>query len=225
MKNNLAFLHPKNKGLFFLSLGGIGEIGANCYLYGCDGKWIMIDLGLSFADEKFPGIDLLVPKIDFINDIEKNLEGIIISHGHEDHSGAVAYLANKIKCPVYATSFTKLLIENRLKEFGTLDNIDLKEIDTKNILKLKNFVVKFISTTHSIPQPNALFISTGRASYIPGDLNQDDAINVLDVVTLVNIILNVIDPTPVQEMAADINEDGDLNVLDVVMIVNLVLGG
>ena len=77
----------------------------------------------------------------------------------------------------------------------------------------------------SLSDGDALFISTGRASYIPGDLNQDDAINVLDVVTLVNIILNVIEPTPVQEMAADINEDGDLNVLDVVMIVNLVLGG
>ena len=66
MQKNLPTLDPTDKGLFFLSLGGIGEIGANCYLYGCDGKWIMIDLGLSFADEQFPGIDLLVPKIDFV---------------------------------------------------------------------------------------------------------------------------------------------------------------
>ena len=110
---NVSKLNNLNDGLHFLSLGGIGEIGANCYLYGCDGKWIMIDLGLSFADEKFPGIDLLVPKIDNIESLENNLEAIIISHGHEDHAGAVAFFANKIKCPVYATKFPKLIIENR----------------------------------------------------------------------------------------------------------------
>ena len=129
MQKNLPTLDPTDKGLFFLSLGGIGEIGANCYLYGCDGKWIMIDLGLSFADEQFPGIDLLVPKIDFVDDLDKNLEAVIISHGHEDHAGALAFFANKIKCPVYVTTFAKLLIENRLKEFGFLDQINLKEIN------------------------------------------------------------------------------------------------
>ena len=86
-KNNNLQIYKK--GLYFLSLGGIGEIGANCYLYCCDDKWIMIDLGLSFADEQFPGVDLLVPKINFIEDIKDNLEAIIISHGHEDHAGAV----------------------------------------------------------------------------------------------------------------------------------------
>ena len=97
---NMNFTIPK-KGLYFMSLGGIGEIGANCYLYSCDGKWIMIDLGLTFADEKYPGIELLVPKIDFIDHIKDNLIAIIISHGHEDHAGAVAYLADKINCPVF----------------------------------------------------------------------------------------------------------------------------
>ena len=71
MQKNLPTLDPTDKGLFFLSLGGIGEIGANCYLYCCDGRWIMIDLGLSFADEKFPGIDLLVPQIDFLEQIKE----------------------------------------------------------------------------------------------------------------------------------------------------------
>ena len=160
MQKNLPTLDPTDKGLFFLSLGGIGEIGANCYLYGCDGKWIMIDLGLSFADEQYPGIDLLVPKIDFVDDLDKNLEAVIISHGHEDHAGALAFLANKIKCPVYATSFAKLLIENRLKEFGFLDQINLIEINTNSKIKLKNFNLEFISTTHSIPQPSAIVIST-----------------------------------------------------------------
>ncbi len=147
-------------GLFFLSLGGIGEIGANCYLYCCDGKWIMVDLGLSFADEQFPGVDLLVPKINFIEDIKDNLEAIIISHGHEDHAGAVAYLADHIKCPVYASSFAKLLIQNRLKEFGKLDTIDLIEFDSSENISLNNFNLKFIDTTHSIPQPQAIVIET-----------------------------------------------------------------
>ena len=160
MQKNLPTLDPTDKGLFFLSLGGIGEIGANCYLYGCDGKWIMIDLGLSFADEQFPGIELLVPKIDFVDDLDKNLEAVIISHGHEDHAGALAFLANKIKCPVYVTTFAKLLIENRLKEFGFLDQINLIEINTNSKIKLKNFNLEFISTTHSIPQPSAIVIST-----------------------------------------------------------------
>jgi len=147
-------------GLFFLSLGGIGEIGGNCYLYCCDGKWIMVDLGISFADEQFPGVDLLVPKIKFIKEIKDNLLGIIISHGHEDHAGAVAYLADHINCPVYASSFTKLLIENRLKEFGKLDSIDLIEFDSKKNISLDNFNLRFIDTTHSIPQPQAIVIET-----------------------------------------------------------------
>ncbi len=159
MSNKLK-LNDFNEGLHFLSLGGIGEIGANCYLYGCDGKWIMIDLGLSFADEKFPGVDLLVPKIDHIESIEDNLEAIIISHGHEDHAGAVAFLANKIKCPVYATKFAKLLIENRLKEFNKFEELSLREINFKEKIKLVNFTLDFIPTTHSIPEPSAIVIST-----------------------------------------------------------------
>ena len=160
MKKTNTNLKIYEKGLFFLSLGGIGEIGANCYLYCCDGKWIMIDLGLSFADEQFPGVDLLVPKIKFIEEIKDNLEAVIISHGHEDHAGAVAYLADHIKCPVYATSFAKLLIENRLKEFGKLDTIDLIEFDSSQNLLLDNFTLRFIDTTHSIPQSQAIVIET-----------------------------------------------------------------
>ena len=158
-KNINSFESPK-KGIYFMSLGGIGEIGANCYLYCCDDKWIMIDLGLTFADEKFPGIDLLLPKIDFIENIKDKIEAIIISHGHEDHAGAVAFFANKINCPVYATGFAKSLIENRLKEFGSLDKIKLIKIDTQNKIKLNNFELEFISTAHSIPEPNAILIKT-----------------------------------------------------------------
>ena len=160
MSNNKDLIKNTNKGLHFLSLGGIGEIGGNCYLYGCDGKWIMIDLGLSFADEKYPGIDLLVPKIDFAVSLGDNLEAIIISHGHEDHAGAISFFADKIQCPVYASRFPKLLIENRLKEFGKLEKLKLLEIDFNRNISLKNFILEFIPTTHSIPEPSAILIST-----------------------------------------------------------------
>ena len=154
-----SFQLPK-QGAYFLSLGGIGEIGANCYLYCCDGKWIMIDLGLTFADEKHPGIDLLVPKLDFINKISKDLEAIIISHGHEDHAGGLAFYADLINCPVYATKFAQLLIENRLKEFGKLEQIKIHNIDPNQKIDLKNFSLEFISTNHSIPQPYSIVINT-----------------------------------------------------------------
>ena len=157
--SNSVFINPK-KGIYFMSLGGIGEIGANCYLYCCDGKWIMIDLGLSFADEKYPGIDLLVPQLDFLDEISKHLEAIIISHGHEDHAGAVAYFADKIHSPVYATGFAKSLIENRLKEFGKTDKINLILIDPNKKINLNNFDIQFISTTHSIPEANSILINT-----------------------------------------------------------------
>ena len=159
LKDKSSFKIP-NKGIYFMSLGGIGEIGANCYLYCCDGKWLMVDLGLTFADEQYPGIDLLLPKIDFIDDIANQLEAIIISHGHEDHAGAVAFFADKINCPVYATGFARSLIENRLKEFNSLDKVNLQTIDPLKELKLENFNLNFISTAHSIPEPYAITIDT-----------------------------------------------------------------
>ena len=160
MLDNVTPFKIPTKGIYFLSLGGIGEIGANCYLYCCDGKWLMIDLGLTFADENFPGIDLLLPKIDFIDKISENLEAVIISHGHEDHAGALAFFADKIDCKVYATGFARSLIENRLKEFGSLDKVELITIDSSKNIKLQNFDISFIATTHSIPEPQAISIKT-----------------------------------------------------------------
>jgi len=131
MLNKESLFDLPSKGMYFMSLGGIGEIGANCYLYCCDDKWLMIDLGLTFADENLPGIDLLLPKIDFVNELGSKLQAIVVSHGHEDHAGAVAFFADKINCPVYATGFARSLIENRLKEFGSLNKIKLLTIDPK----------------------------------------------------------------------------------------------
>ena len=160
MNNKNPKIEFTKKGLFFLPLGGVGEIGANCYLYCCDDSWIMIDLGVSFADEKFPGIDILVPKIDFIENIKEKLQCIVISHAHEDHAGAVSYFVDKIKCPIYATTFASKLIQNRLNENKLNNRVDLKVINTKKTLKLKNFNLSFFETTHSIPETYAIKIET-----------------------------------------------------------------
>ncbi len=147
-------------GLFFLPLGGVGEIGANCYLYCCNNSWIMIDLGVSFADEKFPGIDLLVPNLDFIDKIKNKLEAIIISHGHEDHVGAIPFYADKINCPIYATNFVHSLLSKKFREYKIYDKIKLKKIDTNKTLSLDEFEFSFLETTHSIPEPFAILIKT-----------------------------------------------------------------
>ena len=149
-----VFQIPK-VGLHFLSLGGIGEIGANCYLYGSDNKWIMIDLGLTFADDKHPGIDLLLPKVDFLDQIKDNLEAVIISHGHEDHAGALSFFTDKINCPIYATGFASSLIKRKLQEFGKLNSAKINIIEPSQSIKFKNFKLNFISTTHSIPEHRA----------------------------------------------------------------------
>jgi len=108
----------------------------------------------------------LVPKIDHIESLEDNLEAIIISHGHEDHAGAVAFLANKIKCPVYASKFAKFLIENRLKEFNKVEGFTLEEINLEKKLIFNNFDISFIPTTHSIPEPTAIVIKTTYGSLL-----------------------------------------------------------
>ena len=120
----------------------------------------MIDLGLTFADEKHPGIDLLVPKLDFINKISNDLEAIIISHGHEDHAGALAFYADIINCPIYATGFASSLIKNRLKEFGKLNSVNINTINPKKSLNFDNFKIEFISTAHSIPEPYSILLNT-----------------------------------------------------------------
>ena len=104
--------------LLFLALGGSGEIGMNVNLYGCRGKWLMADLGLTFADPDYPGIDLILPDLEFIEKHREDLVGIVLTHGHEDHIGALPYLAADLKVPLYATPFTAGLIAGKLEEEG-----------------------------------------------------------------------------------------------------------
>ncbi len=148
--------------LVFLPLGGSGEIGMNMNLYGFGPpnarKWIMIDCGVSFGDLSTPGVELICADPTFIMEERDNLLALILTHGHEDHIGAVALLAPDFKCPAYATAFTARLIESKLEERGV--KLDLNVIDLGARLKIGPFDLEFVTLTHSIPEPNGVIVRT-----------------------------------------------------------------
>jgi ribonuclease J len=111
---------PGNE-LLFLALGGSGEIGMNVNLYGTQGKWLMVDCGITFGDANYPGVDVILPDLQFIEERLDDLLGIVLTHGHEDHIGALPYLARDLGVPLYATPFTAGLIYGKLEEEGITD--------------------------------------------------------------------------------------------------------
>ena len=146
--------------LLFLALGGSGEIGMNVNLYGCRGKWLMADLGLTFADPDYPGVELILPDLEFIEQRMKDLVGIVLTHGHEDHIGALPYLAADLKVPLYATPFTAGLIAGKLDEEGLTGQVSLRVIDRGGSIDLDPFRVTYVPLAHSIPEGNGLLIET-----------------------------------------------------------------
>ncbi len=146
--------------LLFLALGGSGEIGMNVNLYGCRGQWIMADLGLTFADSDYPGIDLILPDLEFIEKQEDRLIGIILTHGHEDHIGALPYLSEELKAPLFATPFTAGLIAGKLEEEGLTGRVKLNIVKRGGSIELGPFKVSFVALSHSIPEGNGLLIET-----------------------------------------------------------------
>ncbi len=151
-----------DKELVFLPLGGTGEIGMNCNLYGFGARgkrqWIMVDLGVTFGKHSDPGIDVITPDISFIEKQKKNLCGLLLTHGHEDHIGAVAHLWPRLKCPVYATPFTAALVRGKLAEAGLLDEVPLHIIEPDAHLEIGPFAIDYICLTHSIAEPSALAV-------------------------------------------------------------------
>ncbi len=150
---------PGNE-LLFCALGGSGEIGMNVNLYGCQGKWVMVDCGITFADPNYPGIDVILPDLQFIEDRREQLVGIVLTHGHEDHIGALPYLAEDLGVPLYATPFTAGLIREKLDEERLGDRVKLKVVDPGKPFQLGPFGFRFVGMSHSIPEANALLIDT-----------------------------------------------------------------
>jgi ribonuclease J len=148
----------------FCPLGGSGEIGMNMNLFGYgqpgDHKWIMVDIGVTFADDTVPGIDLIYPDPGFIQERKDNLLGIVLTHAHEDHIGAVAHLWPKFKCKLYATPFTAVLIREKFREKNIDITNDLQIVELNGKVSLKPFEIEYITLTHSILEPNGLRIQT-----------------------------------------------------------------
>jgi ribonuclease J len=157
---NVAAGEPE---LLFLPLGGTGEIGMNLNLYSYDDQWLMIDLGITFADEELPGIDVILPDPKFIVENRHKLIGLVLTHAHEDHLGAVPYLWSRLECPVYATPFSAAVLRRKMSRDGAMfgaERMEITEIPLGGRFTLGPFDIELISLTHSIPEPNALAIRT-----------------------------------------------------------------
>tara|TARA_Y100000389_G_scaffold101339_1_gene98107 strand:- start:236 stop:1951 length:1716 start_codon:yes stop_codon:yes gene_type:complete len=156
----MSFDIKKHKNnLLFIPLGGSGEIGMNVNLYHLNGKFIMIDLGLGFANN-IPGVNMIAPDLSFIKKHKKDLLGIVITHIHEDHIGSVQHLWQELKVPIYATNLAKNFLQAKLEEYSFKKEVKINVIEPEKTLKLGSFELDFIGLTHSVPEMNAINIKT-----------------------------------------------------------------
>jgi ribonuclease J len=155
---------PGRDELVFLPLGGSNEIGMNFNLYGFgppeDRKWIVVDLGVTFGDQTTPGVEVILPDPTFIESFRDDILGIVLTHAHEDHIGAVPWLWPRLNAPVYATPFTAFLVREKLRDAGLLDEVSITEVPLDGTIRLGPFELTLITLTHSIPEPNGLAIRT-----------------------------------------------------------------
>ncbi len=166
---------PGNE-LLFLALGGSGEIGMNVNLYGTQGKWLMVDCGITFGDANYPGVDVILPDLQFIEERLDDLLGIVLTHGHEDHIGALPYLAADLGVPLYATPFTAGLIYGKLEEEGITDKVELNVVKEDGPFSIGPFTITYTPLAHSIPEGNAVLIETPYGKvFHTGDWKLDDA--------------------------------------------------
>ena len=175
MKSYQSTSVPGPEEVLFLALGGAGEIGMNLNLYGHDGAWLMVDLGVSFGEDYIPGIEAVMPDPSFIEERRDALAGLVLTHAHEDHLGAVPYLWPRLRCPVYATGFAASMLRRKLAEFGLEEAVPLHEVGLSSRFDVGPFDIELITLTHSIPEPNALVIRTGAGAIMhTGDWKFDD---------------------------------------------------
>ncbi|MEM9468793.1 MAG: ribonuclease J [Pseudomonadota bacterium] len=162
------------QGLNFVPLGGSEQFGVNLNAYCVDNEWLAIDMGIGFADEYFPGIDILLPNPKFLEGKKKKLKGLIITHAHEDHVGAVAHLWPRLKCPIYCTAFTAAILRKKMEEVPACKKAEINVVKDGEEISLGGFNVRFVRVTHSIPQTAALFIKTKYGNvFHSGDWNLD----------------------------------------------------
>ena len=161
-------------GFHFIPMGGSEEFGINFNLYACDGKWMIFDCGIGFADHKYPGVDILLPDPSFIEARRNDLVGMVITHAHEDHIGAVPYLWPRLRCPIYCTKFTAAVLRAKFNEFPNCQDARIHIIDMARPVEIGPFTLEYEHVAHSIPQAVATVINTkyGRVVH-SGDWNLD----------------------------------------------------
>jgi ribonuclease J len=161
--------------LYFLPLGGSGEIGMNLNLYGYRGQWLIVDCGVTFGEEEHqPGVDVIMADPAFIVERRDRLLGIVATHAHEDHIGAIPYLWPQLKCPVWATPFTASLLRAKLVEAGLANQVKINTVPMSGRFSIGPFDLELITLTHSIPEPNAVVIRTSAGTVLhTGDWKLD----------------------------------------------------
>ncbi|MCB9991413.1 MAG: ribonuclease J [Rhodospirillales bacterium] len=162
--------------LHFIPMGGSEQFGVNFNLYAYQGKWLAIDLGIGFADHRIPGVDILMPDPAFMEARRHELEGLIVTHAHEDHVGAIPYLWPRLKCPVYCTAFTAAVLKRKIEEHPDSRKMEINVVEPGEIVDLGPFKARFIHVAHSIPQTCAVVIETPEGRVVhSGDWNLDPA--------------------------------------------------
>jgi ribonuclease J len=171
-------LSKSQQELLFAPLGGVGEIGMNLALYGLASgnrrEWICVDMGVSFGDHETPGVDLIMADVGFAEEQRRDLKGIVLTHGHEDHVGALFDLWPKLKVPVYATPFTATLIESKKMMEANAPEIPITVVPVGGRVTIGSFDVEFVPVAHSIPESHALAIRTSAGTVVhTGDWKLD----------------------------------------------------
>jgi ribonuclease J len=158
--NDLPYQFDDRSALFFVPLGGTGEIGMNLNLYGYAGDWLILDCGVTFGDDTQPGLEVVMPDPGFIAERRDRLLGIVATHAHEDHIGAIPYLWPRLRCPVWATPFTASLLRAKLIEAGLAERVTINTVPMSGRFTIGPFELQLITLTHSIPEPNAVALRT-----------------------------------------------------------------
>ncbi len=148
--------------LLFVPLGGTREIGMNLNLYGLNDEWIMIDLGIGFANEHLPGVQVVLPDISFLEEIKGKLKAIVLTHAHEDHFGGIPYYFDELNVPIYATPFTAALLKRKMADEGMRGRADIREVAAGSTIELGAFKAECVALTHSIPEMQAIALHTSK---------------------------------------------------------------
>ena len=160
--------------LLFVALGGANEIGMNLNLYGIAGQWLIVDCGVTFGDDLQPGLEVVMPDPSFIAERRDRLLGIVATHAHEDHIGAIPYLWTQLRCPVWATPFTASVLRAKLVEAGLADKVRINIVPMSGRFSIGPFDLEFVTLTHSIPEPNAVVLRTAAGTVMhTGDWKLD----------------------------------------------------